>query len=140
VIPGLYLIDTSANAIARKDPDVADWLRRLLEAGLVATCIPLDLEAGFSATSSTDHQLIVAQRRELLIELPNTPEVAARAREIQGRLAASGQLRAAGSFDVLVAAFASAYQATVVHHDRDYDLIASVTDLMVESLAGRSWG
>jgi predicted nucleic acid-binding protein len=132
VIPGLYLADTSATEVARRDKDLAGRLRRMLEAGLLATCVPLDLEAGFSATSPTDHQLIASQRRELLIELPNTPEVAARAREIQGALAARSQHRAAGAFDILVAAFALTYRATVLHHDRDYDTIASVTDLAVE--------
>lgn len=132
MIPGLYLADTSATAAARQDPALADWLSRLLAAGLLATCVPLDLEAGYSATSPTDYQLIGAQRRELLVELPNTPEVASRAREIQSALALAGQHRAAGSFDVLVAAFGLTYQATVLHHDRDYDLIASVTGLAVE--------
>ena len=134
MIPGLYLADTSATAAARRDPAVADWLRRLMEAGLLATCLLLDLEAGYSATSPTDHQLIASQRRDLLIELPNTPEVAARAREIQAALAAAAQHRAAGAFDVLVAAFALTYQATVLHHDRDYDIIASVTDLRAEQV------
>ena len=59
-------------------------------------------------------------------------EVAGRAREIQSALALAGQHRAAGSFDVLVAAFGLTYQATVLHHDRDYDVIASVTELAVE--------
>lgn len=118
--------------MARDHPDLAGWFRRLMEAGLLATCAPLDLEAGFSATSPTDHQLIAAQRRELLVELPNTPEVANRAREIQAVLAASSQHRAAGAFDVLVAAFAITYRATVLHRDRDYDIIASLTDLAVE--------
>jgi predicted nucleic acid-binding protein len=132
VISGLYLADTSATEVARRHEELAGRLNRMMEAGLLATCIPLDLEAGFSATSPTDHQLVVAQRRELLIELPNTPEVAARAQEIQGSLATQSQLRAAGSFDILVAAFALTYQATVLHHDRDYDIIASVTNLSVE--------
>lgn len=132
VIPGLYLADTSATEVARKNAELAGRLNRMMEAGLLATCVPLDLETGYSATSPTDHQLIAAQRRELLIELPNTPEVAARAREIQASLAATSQHRAAGTFDILVAAFALTYQATVLHRDRDYDIIASVTDLAVE--------
>ena len=112
----------------RKVPGVSD-MEPLLDV-LVHTqdiCVPLDLEAGFSATSPVDHQLIAAQRRELLIELPDSPEVAARAREIQAALAATGQHREVSSFEVLVAAFALTYQATVVHHDRDYDLIAAVS-------------
>lgn len=132
MIRGLYLADTSATAVARNDPELADWIRRLMAAGLLATCVPLDLEAGYSATSGTDHQLTAAQRRELMVELPDTPEVATRAREIQAALAAAGQHRAAGSFDVLVAAYAMTYQATVLYHDRDYDIIASVTHLTAE--------
>jgi predicted nucleic acid-binding protein len=132
VIPGLYLADTSAAEEARGNAELAARLGRMLEAGLLATCIPLDLEAGYSATSPIDHQLIATQRRELLVELPSTPEVAARAREIQAALAARSQHRAAGAFDILVAAFALTYQATVLHRDRDYDIIASVTDLAVE--------
>jgi hypothetical protein len=132
VIRGLYLVDTSATEAARKKAELADRLNRLLEAGLLATCVPLDLEAGFSASSPGDHQLVMSQRRELLIELPNTPEVAARAREIQASLAANSQHRAAGAFDILVAAFALSYQATVLHRDRDYEMIATVTDLVVE--------
>ncbi|HEY8471182.1 MAG TPA: PIN domain-containing protein [Natronosporangium sp.] len=132
MITGLYLADTSATQAARSNPDLADRLNRLMVAGLLATCLPLDLEAGYSATSPTDHQLIAAQRRELLIELPNSPEVAARAREIQASLAAAGQHRAAGAVDIMVAAFALTHQATVLHRDRDYEIIASVTGLAVE--------
>lgn len=132
MIAGLYLADTSATALARRDPDLADWLSRLTEAGLLATCLPLDLEAGYSATSPADHKLIAAQRRELLVDLPNTPEVASHAREIQAALADAGQHRAAGSFDVLVAAYALTYYATVLHNDRDYDIIASATPLIAE--------
>ena len=51
-------------------------------------------------------------------------------------LARAGQHRAAGSFDVLIAAFALTYRATVLHHDRDYDVIASVMDLSVERVSG----
>jgi len=132
VISGLYLADTSAVARARGHLAVARRLNNLAEAGLLATCILLDLEAGFSARSPTDHQLIAAQRRELLIELPNTPEVAKSARAIQAALAGKAQHRAAGSFDVLIAAFGLAYDATILHHDHDYNVIAAITGQAVE--------
>lgn len=135
MIPGLYLVDTSAAAVASREPELANWLDHLMAAGLVATCVPLDLEAGFSATTPTDHQLVAAQRRELLIELPHSPEVASRAREIQAALAAASQHRAAGSFDILIAAFALTYRAIVVHHDRDYEIIASVSELVTERVS-----
>jgi predicted nucleic acid-binding protein len=132
VIAGLYLADTSATKVARRNAELTGRLNRMIEAGLLATCLPLDLEAGYSATSPADHQLIATQRRDLLIELPNTPEIAVRAREVQASLATESHHRAAGTFDILVAAFALTYQATVLHRDRDYDIIASVTDLAVE--------
>lgn len=134
MIAGLYLADTSATLAARTDPDLAERLAALLAAGQLATCAPLDLEAGVSATTAKDHQLIVAQRRELLVELPSTPEVAARAREVQAALAAAGQHRQVATVDMLVAAFALTYHATVLHRGRDYDLIAQVTDLATEQV------
>lgn len=132
MISGLYLADTSLLSRTRSEPAVARRLNNLAEAGLLATCIVLDLEAGISATSPADHQLIAAQRRELLLELPNTPEVANSARVIQAALARASQHRAAGSFDVLIAAFGLTYGATILHRDGDYDTIAAITGQAVE--------
>lgn len=132
MIAGLFLVDTSAAAAALGDPDLTMRLQDLANAGLLATCLPLDLEAGYSAVSPSNHYMMAAQRRELLIELPTTPEIAIRAREIQAALAAKSQHRAAGAFNVMIAAFALVYAATILHRDPDYDIIASVTDLMAQ--------
>jgi predicted nucleic acid-binding protein len=132
VIPGLYLTDTSAVAVARTNKAVASRIDDLGRAGLLATCLPLDLEAGYSATSTTDHTLIMSQRRQLLIELANTPEVARTAREIQSALARRSQHRAAAAFDVLIAAFGVVYDAVILHNDRDYEAIAHVSGQAVE--------
>ncbi len=132
MIPGLYLVDTSAVAVARTNNAVATRIDDLGQAGLLATCLPLDLEAGYSATSSTDHALILSQRRQLLIELANTPEVARTAREIQSALARRSQHRAAAAFDVLIAAFGVVYDAIILHNDRDFEAIAQVTGQTIE--------
>ena len=137
MIAGLYLVDTLAATGALGDPALTIRLPDLANAGLLATCLPLDLEAGYSAASPSNC-MMAAQRRDLLIELANTPVVVIRAREIQAALAAKSQHRAAGTSDVVIAAFALVYSATIVHRDRDYDIIASITDLMIERVPLRS--
>jgi predicted nucleic acid-binding protein len=134
VIPGLYLVDTSAVAVARGNKEVAARIDDLGQAGLLATCLPLDLEAGYSATSPIDHALIMSQRRQLLIELANTPEVARTALEIQSGLARQSRHRAAASFDVMTAAFGVVYGAVILHNDREFDAIAEVTGQNVERI------
>jgi predicted nucleic acid-binding protein len=76
--------------------------------------------------------LIMSQRRDLLIELANTPEVARTTREIQSALARKSQHRAAAAFDVLIAGFAITYEATILHNDRDFEVIGEVAGLNLE--------
>jgi predicted nucleic acid-binding protein len=56
-----------------------------------------------------------------------TQVVLDRAVEVQDALAARSQQRGAKIADLLVAAAAEAAQLVVLHYDRDFDLIASVT-------------
>jgi predicted nucleic acid-binding protein len=51
----------------------------------------------------------------------------ARAWEVQGDLTARGQHRSAGPVDLVVAATAELHDLTLLHHDHDFDVIASVT-------------
>ena len=55
-----------------------------------------------------------------------------RAVEVQDRLVERGQHRAVKLADLLVAAAAEAADLTVLHYDKDYDLIAAVTGQPVE--------
>ena len=50
-----YLVDTSAVARMR-DPEVAERLSPLIEAGLVATTASLDAEALYSARNPLDYE------------------------------------------------------------------------------------
>jgi predicted nucleic acid-binding protein len=50
-----------------------------------------------------------------------------RALDVQARLWHSGQIRAVGFPDLLVAAVAERERVTVLHYDGDYDLIARIT-------------
>ncbi|MCI4062241.1 PIN domain-containing protein [Micromonospora sp. R77] len=122
---GLYLIDTSAWARLRL-PLVRKRVTAILEEGLAATCLPLDLEDGRSARDFRDAMAIRARRAQLMAELPITAAVSTRARDLQLALTARGHHRAASPVDLTVAAVAAEYSATVLHYDRDFDLLAEV--------------
>ena len=63
-----------------------------------------------------------------------TPAVEARAVEIQMLLADRGQHRAPSIPDLLIAATAELAKLTVLHVDKDFDLIAAITNQSVERL------
>jgi predicted nucleic acid-binding protein len=60
------------------------------------------------------------------MDLPLTAAVATRSRDIQLALTQRGHHRAASPVDLITAAAAAEYGATVVHYDRAFDLIAGV--------------
>ena len=64
-----------------------------------------------------------------------TPAIEDRAVEVQTALAHRGQHRAPSIPDLLIAAAAELAQLTVLHIDKDYDLIASITGQPVERLS-----
>jgi len=119
----LYLIDTSAWARMRV-PAVEKRLLAILHAAAAATCLPLDLEDCRSTRHLRDAMTIRTRRAQVMIDLPITPAVATRARDIQLALARRGHHRAPSPTDLIVAAAAAEYGATVLHYDRDFDLIA----------------
>src|SRR4051794_3601403 len=91
---GLYMIDTSA--WARKDhPTVNKRLTTILQEGAGGTCLPLDLEDGRSARNFRDAMSIRALRARVMTELPMTPAVATRTRDLQLALTQRGYHRAA---------------------------------------------
>lgn len=127
VSPGrLYLIDTSVQARIDQEP-----VRRIV-AGLVAdraaaTCVTVDLEAGYSGRTETDVRNIANRRRSLYVLLPVNETIADRAREVQLRMVARGHHRAAGVIDLLTAAVAEYHDAVVLHYDADFEHIAAAT-------------
>jgi hypothetical protein len=122
----LYLIDTSAQA--RTGHEVV----RAIIAGLIAdraaaTCVTVDLEAGYSGRDVTDVREIARRRKELYVVLPVSELIADRARDVQIRMAARGHHRAAGVIDLLTAAVAEHHGAVVLHYDADFEHIAATT-------------
>jgi predicted nucleic acid-binding protein len=63
-----------------------------------------------------------------------TPAIEARAVEIQMLLADRGQHRAPSIPDLLIAATAEIARLTVLHIDKDFDLIAAITGQPIERL------
>ena len=63
-----------------------------------------------------------------------TPAIEARAMTVQALLAERGLRRAPSVPDLSIAANAELTGATVLHADKDFDLIASVTGQSVENL------
>ena len=65
--------------------------------------------------------------RPLLGWVPVPDRAFARAWEVQGELTTKGQHRSAGPVDLVVAATAERHGLTLLHHDRDFGVIARVT-------------
>ena len=130
-----WLIDKSALVRLADSPDALAWVNRI-ERGLVRISTVTRLEVGFSARSADDLRAGVA--RPPLARMPAeylTPAMEERAVEVQLVLAERGQHRAASIPDLLVAATAELGQLTLLHLDKDFELIAQVTGQPVERIA-----
>ena len=130
-----WLIDTSALVRLASSRDPSRWVSRV-ERGLVRISTVTRLEAGFSARSSDDFVQILDHPPIGIMPIEYlTPRAEDRASEVQRALAHSGHHRAPSVPDLLVAAIAETVGLIVLHLDKDFDLIASVTGQPVERLA-----
>jgi predicted nucleic acid-binding protein len=125
--PGqLYLIDTSAHARSQYGV-VRDIIAGLIADRAAATCVTVDLEAGYSGRDLRDVRTIAERRKELYVVLPISEVIADRARDVQVRMAARGHHRAAGMIDLLTAAVAEHHGAVILHYDADFEHVAATT-------------
>ncbi len=122
----LYLVDTSAHARGDQAP-VRNVIAGLLVDRAAATCVTVDLEAGYSGRDLNDVRPIAHRRKSLYVVLPISEAIADRARDVQLRMAARGHHRAAGVVDLLTAAIAEHHGAVVLHYDADFEHIAATT-------------
>jgi predicted nucleic acid-binding protein len=130
-----WLVDKSALVRLHRSPDVDDWLDRT-ERGLVRISTVTRLEVGYSARSAEDARM--AGSLPPLIAMPVeylTPAIEDRALMVQLLLAERGQHRAVSIPDLLVAATAELSGLTVLHVDKDFELIASITGQPTDRLA-----
>ena len=129
-----WLIDKSALVRLAASPDAAEWAARI-ERALVRITTVTRLETGYSARSGPE--LRTALRQPPLSSMPVeylTPAIEDRAAEILALLADRGQHRAPSIPDLIIAATAELAGLTVLHLDKDFDLIAEITGQPMERL------
>jgi predicted nucleic acid-binding protein len=130
----VWLIDKSALVRLATSSDAASWAQRI-ERGLVRIATVTRLEVGYSARNASD--LRALGRQPPLSSMPTeyqTPPIEDRAVQVQTLLADRGHHRAASIPDLVVAATGEVVGLTVLHFDKDFELIADVTGQPVERL------
>lgn len=129
-----WLIDKSALVRLAGSPDAAQWAERI-QRGLVRIATITRLEVGYSARSGPEFR--AGLRQPPMSSMPVeylTPAIEDRAVEILALLAGRGQHRAPSIPDLIIAATAELAGLTVLHVDKDFDIIAEVTGQPVERL------
>jgi predicted nucleic acid-binding protein len=130
-----WLIDKSALVRLASSPDAAVWATRI-QRGLVRISTLTRLEVGFSARSA--HDLRRSATSPPLASMPIeylTPRIEDRAVDVQLELADLGQHRAPSIPDLLIAATAELAGLTVLHLDKDFEIISEVTGQLIERLS-----
>jgi predicted nucleic acid-binding protein len=129
-----WLVDKSAFVRLSHVTDTAVWTNRV-DRGLLRISSLTRLEIGFSARSADE--LTDDISRPPLSKMPIeylTPSIEDRALEVQLRLAERGYHRAPSIPDLLIAATAELAKLTVLHLDKDFELIAEITGQPLERL------
>jgi predicted nucleic acid-binding protein len=132
-----WLIDKSALVRLAASPDAAEWAGRI-ERGLVRITTVTRLEVGYSARSGPD--LRTGFQKPPLSSMPVeylTPAIEDRAVEVLTLLADRGQHRAPSVPDLIIAATAELAVLTVLHLDKDFEVIAGITGQPVQRLNTR---
>ncbi len=130
-----WLIDKSALIRLPRSPEAEKWASRI-QRGLVRITNLTRLEVGYSARSGPD--LRQGLQSPPLSTMPVeylTPSIEDRAVEVVMLLADRGQHRAPSIPDLLVAATAELNDLTVLHLDKDFELIAEITGQPVERIS-----
>lgn len=122
-----WLIDKSALVRVASCPGVDEWNNRI-QRGLVHITNVTRLEIGYSARTGS------AARRDFreppLAAMPVeylTPAIEDRALEVQLLLADAGKHRGPSIPDLLIAATAELVGLTVLHVDKDFDVVGELT-------------
>jgi predicted nucleic acid-binding protein len=129
-----WLIDKSALVRLAGSTDAAEWAARI-ERGLVRVATVTRLEVGYSARSGPD--LRAGLRQPPLAAMPveyQKPAIEERAVGVLTLLADRGQHRAPSIPDLIIAATAELAGLTVLHLDKDFEIIASITGQPLERL------
>jgi predicted nucleic acid-binding protein len=126
-VTAIWLIDKSAIGRLHLAADAATWAERI-ERGLVRISTVTRLQIGFSVRSGGDHHALFTEPPIASMPVEYlTPLIEDRAVAIQSALAERGQHRAPSIPDLLIAATAELAELTVLHLDKDFELIAALT-------------
>lgn len=129
-----WLIDKSAFARLHLASDAAEWANRV-QRGLVRISTVTRLEIGYSARSLPDYRALFTEPPIASMPVEYlTPKIEDRAVELQSLLVERGLHRAPSVPDLLIAATAELAELVVLHHDKDFELIADITGQRVERL------
>ncbi len=134
----IYLADKSALEQRRHSQQARAKLALLLGENALASCHVIALEVLYSARNRADYDKLqrdIAALRWLEV----TAEAMDRAMDVQRLLAKKGQHRLPLP-DLMIAATAEVHDATVLHYDHDYDLIAAITGQPTKWIVKRGTG
>jgi predicted nucleic acid-binding protein len=134
VVVTAWLIDKSALVRLGDATEVTEWASRIGR-GLVRISTVTRLEVGYSARTAVDYRTLL--REPPISSMPVeylTPKIEDRAIELQLALAERGHHRAPSIPDLLIAATAELADLTVLHIDKDFELIAELTGQSIERL------
>lgn len=129
-----WLADRSAIIRLDRASEPALWSERIATHQVHISGITL-LEFGVASRSAAEWERAIDRPPlSLLPRVAITNSVEDRALEVQGLLAKRGQHRAPSLADLLIAAAAELHDLTVLHIDKDFELIADITGQPVERL------
>lgn len=129
-----YVLDTSVVSRLGTQLPVR---RRVAEIGY-RNCVlpaPVLLELGVTARTGAEHRTMMDRLHTAFAVVAATPWAQERALEVQGKLAERGLHRSARLGDLLIAAVAEQVGATILHYDRDFEVVAGVTGQPCEWVA-----
>jgi hypothetical protein len=105
----------------------------LANADQLWTCRAVDIEVVYNAHACEVDDIAV--HRRVLNNAPITSFVAERSLDVAVEMAAAGLHRHAKPMDLIIAAAAEAEDLAVLHYDRNFDHIASITGQPTEWVA-----
>lgn len=129
-LPAPALVDTGTWTWVRdrRHPYLAEWFNREVTEGRVLVCDIVVLELVRMAPNQRRAEALSATLAAFeSVAMP--PDVWSDARDLQLALAASGDHRRVPPVDLLIACAAIRAGVSVLHYDRDYERIATVSEL-----------
>lgn len=110
----------------RRFPELADWFNDEVRSGRVLVCDLVILEL-IRLTPNEQRARELATRLGAFETLPMPQSLWSRARAVQLSIAATADHRRVPPSDLLIAAAAEQANVPLIHYDRDYERIATVT-------------